>query len=125
MSIAPAPPDTAGQGWLARHPLVSFFLIAFVFTWVLLFSALLSEDGLGLLPYSVSPTLVGLIVPLSLMGPSLAALLVTAAADGSPGIGSLLRRIVSWRVGVRYYLFIFIGLPAVMVLSTLMRPGAL
>ncbi|HJZ54002.1 MAG TPA: type II CAAX endopeptidase family protein [Gemmataceae bacterium] len=125
MSIAPAPPDTAGQGWLARRPLVSYFLIAFAFTWVLLFSVLLSEDGLGLLPYAVSPTLARLIVPLSLMGPSLAALLVTAATEGSSGIGRLLRRIVRWRVGVRWYLFIFVGLPAVMVLGTLVRPGAL
>jgi hypothetical protein len=47
----------------ARHPLVSYFLIAFAFTWTLLFSVLLSKDGLGLLPYGVSPALARLIAP--------------------------------------------------------------
>jgi hypothetical protein len=50
---------------LARHPLVSYFLIAF--TWTLLFSVLLSKDGLGLLPYGVSPALARLIATASLL----------------------------------------------------------
>jgi membrane protease YdiL (CAAX protease family) len=37
----------------------------------------------------------------------------------------LLRRIVRWRVGLRWYLFALVGLPAVMVLATIIRPGAL
>ena len=50
MTTTPAQPASARQGLLARHPLVSYFLIAFAFTWALLFSVLLSKDGLGLLP---------------------------------------------------------------------------
>ena len=125
MTTAPSRPASARQGLLARHPLVSYFLIAFAFTWTLLFSVLLSRDGLGLLPYSVSPAMARLIVPAALLGPSVAAFIVTGATEGGAGIGRLLRRYVRWRVGFRWYLFVLIGLPAVMVLGTLLRPGAL
>jgi membrane protease YdiL (CAAX protease family) len=125
MTTTSSQPAFARQGLLARHPLVSYFLIAFAFTWALLFSVLLSKDGLGLLPYRVSPSLASAIVPASLFGPSLAALIVTAATEGRAGVGHWLRRIVRWRVGVQWYLFVLFGLPAVMVLGTLLRPGAL
>ncbi|HSK83814.1 MAG TPA: CPBP family intramembrane glutamic endopeptidase [Rubrobacter sp.] len=55
----------------------------------------------------------------------MAAFIVTGATEGGAGIGRLLRRIVRWRVGLRWYLFVLVGLPAVMVLGTLLRPGAL
>jgi membrane protease YdiL (CAAX protease family) len=125
MTTTPAQPASARQGSLARHLLVSYFLIAFAFTWTLLFSVLLSKDGLGLLPYNVSPAMARLIAPASLLGPSVAALIVTGATEGRAGIGRLLRRFVRWRVGFRWYLFVLVGLPAVMVLGTLLRPGAL
>jgi CAAX protease family protein len=125
MTTTSSQPASARQGLLARHPLVSYFLIAFAFTWALLFSVLLSKDGLGLLPYRVSPALASAIVPAGLFGPSLAALIVTAATEGRAGVGHWLRRIVRWRVGVQWYLFVLLGLPAVMVLGTLLRPGAL
>ena len=125
MTSAPSRPASARHGLFVRHPLVSYFLIAFAFTWTLLFSVLLSKDGLGLLPYSVSPAMARLIAPASLLGPSVAAFIVTSATEGRAGIGRLLRRFVRWRVGFRWYLFVLIGLPAVMVLGTLLRPGAL
>ena len=50
---------------------------------------------------------------------------MTAVTEGRPGISRLLRRAVRWRVGLQWYLFALIGLPAVMVLATIIRPGAL
>jgi hypothetical protein len=123
VTTASSRPASARQGLLARHPLVSYFPIAF--TWTPLFSVLLSKDGPGLLPYGVSPALARLIAPASLLGPSVAAFIVTGATEGGAGIGRLLRRIVRWRVGLRWYLFVLVGLPVVMVLGTLLRPGAL
>jgi hypothetical protein len=38
VTTAPSRAASARQGLLARHPLVSYFLIAFAFTWTLLFS---------------------------------------------------------------------------------------
>ena len=36
---------------LARHPLVSYFLIAYAYSWLAWMPLVLSEDGAGLLPY--------------------------------------------------------------------------
>ena len=61
-----------------------------------------------------------------LLGPSLSGFIMTAVTEGRAGIRRLLRRILLWRVGLRWYLFALIGLPLVMVLATLIvRPGAL
>jgi membrane protease YdiL (CAAX protease family) len=60
-----------------------------------------------------------------LLGPTLSGFVMTAVIEGRPGVSRLLRRIVRWRVGLGWYLFALIGLPAVMVLATIVRPGAL
>src|SRR5829696_1678120 len=125
MTAAAAKPASARQGPLARHPLVSYFLIAFAFSWALLLPVALSKDGAGLLPYHVSPLVAALFAPASLLGPSLAALAVTSAIEGGVGIRRLLGRCVLWRVGIQWYLFALVGLPVAMVLGTLVRPGAL
>ena len=73
----------------------------------------------------MSTALASAIIPAGLFGPSVAALIVTAATEGRAGVGRWLRRIVRWRVGVQWYLFVLLGLPAAMVIGTLLRPGAL
>lgn len=61
----------------------------------------------------------------SFVGPFSSAFIVTAITEGRLGIGSLLRQLVLWRVGLRWYLFALVGLPAIMVLSVIFLPGAL
>ena len=58
-------------------------------------------------------------------GPTVSALVVTAATAGRAGIVRLLWRIVQWRVGLAWYLFAFVGLPAIETLGTIAIPGAL
>lgn len=133
----------ADKGLLARHPLVFYFLIAYAGTWLVLVPVALSEDGFGLLPFSspvlgdlisgstlgdLGPYLVNLNLLLILgffLGPFLSAFIMTGATAGRAGIRRLLRRFVLWRVGFRWYLFTFIGVPAIMVLGTVVLPGAL
>src|SRR5215218_6540900 len=50
---------------------------------------------------------------------------VTGATEGREGVRRLLGRIVLWRVGFRWYLFVLVGTPTIVVLSTLAMPGAL
>src|SRR5437868_15176495 len=59
-----------------------------------------------------------------LLGPILSGFIMTAVTEGRPGIARLFRRIVCWRVGIRWYVFALVGLPATMVLATFIRPGA-
>jgi uncharacterized protein len=118
---APARP-THRPSVLARHPLVSYFLIAFVFSWLVFLLGPLTYYGvLGL-----SPQLVGYLAIAGLLGPVLSGFIMSAATEGRAGVVDLLRRMVLWRVGVGWYLFAILGIPAVMVLATIvLRPGAL
>jgi membrane protease YdiL (CAAX protease family) len=55
----------------------------------------------------------------------LAAFIMTAVSEGGAGVRRLLRRIVLWQVGLRWYLFAFIGVPLLMALGTIIVPGGL
>jgi membrane protease YdiL (CAAX protease family) len=102
--------------------------MAYAFSWIAWAPWVLSEDGAGLLPFS-SP-LLGRALPIGIfLGPTLAAFIMTATTEGRAGIRRLLRRIVLWRVGLRWYLFAFIVafivVPLVMALGTIIVPGGL
>src|SRR5215217_5783276 len=127
-TAAPLPlaaPHGGLRGLLARHPLVSFFAMAYALTWLAWSPWYLSEDGLGLLPYDAEGISDYLNIAALIMGPTLSAFIVTGATEGREGVRRLLRRIVLWRVGVGWYLFILLGIPAIIVLSTIFLPGAL
>ena len=121
MSAAPAQPASVPNSLLARHPLVSYFLFAFGFSWLMFLPGLLVYYGV----LSLSTQAVRSFAIAGLLGPILSGFIMTGVIEGWPGISRLLRRMVRWRVGLRWYLFALIGLPAVMVLATIIRPGAL
>lgn len=97
---------------LVRHPLVSYFVLAFAGTWLLDLPLILGQDGLGILPYQMPFGLYATIfLAGSFAGPTLAALLVTASLAGKAGVRHFLRRYLQWRVGWRWYLLILVGYP--------------
>ena len=59
------------------------------------------------------------------VGPTAAAVIVTAVVDGRIGIRQLLRRVVLWRVGLPWYLVALLGIPLVIFFATIILPGAL
>jgi len=126
MSTADPPVQSASpyKDLLARHPLVFFFIIAYAGTWLLELPYILSEDGAGLLPFS-SPLLKWTSPVTIFTGPFLAAFIMTGVTEGRAGIRRLLRRFVLWRVGLGWYLFVLVGIPAILVLSVIVLPGAL
>jgi membrane protease YdiL (CAAX protease family) len=83
-----------------RHPLVSFFVLAYALTWPLI--PLVSLSPLWGFP--------------ALFGPALAAVVVAAVAEGRAGLKDLLRRVVRWRVGAGWYVVV-LGLPAGLALA--------
>ena len=118
---ASARPASPQRSLLARHPLISFFIMAFAFSWITWSPWVLSEEGVGLLPYPVSgfPWIsLGIF-----LGPSLSGFIMTGITEGRAGVRRLLHRIVLWRVGLRWYLFALIGIPVVMTLGTIILPG--
>jgi len=110
-ALAPAARRNRLLGLLRRYPLLSYFLIAYAFT--------SAYDLLVLARFPDAPSF-----PRD-FGPSLAALVLTAATAGTPGLKRLLRRLALWRVPVGWYLFVLLGIPAIYVLGLLLVPGTL
>lgn len=105
----------AWQSARRQHPLLSYFLIAFGFTWfyVLVFLVLLR------VPLNLWTN-----IPI-ILGPAVAAFTMISITEGKPGIHHFLRRFVLWRVNIVWYLLVLGGVPIVFVLSTIILPGAL
>src|SRR4051812_43402011 len=82
------------RGWIARHALVVFFVLAFLFSWY--------PWVIGMVRGKVSGP--------NPLGPLIAALIVTAVAEGRSGMRTLLGRIVRARIGWSSYAIVF-GLP--------------
>ena len=118
--------DSSQGSLLVRYPLISFFVMAFAFSWIVWSPWVLSEDGAGLLPYKLGDAASGLLNAAAiLLGPAFSGFIMTGLTEGKAGVSRLLRRIVLWRVGFRWYLFALIGVPVVMALGTLVMPGGL
>jgi uncharacterized protein len=121
---ATSQPESLREGLLARHPLISFFLLTYILTWLGWSPWFLSEAGVGLLPYDGDNLSVLWNVGALMLGPTLSAFIVTSATEGREGVGRLLRRIVLWRVGLGWYAFVLLGIPAVVFASAVVMPGA-
>ncbi len=78
--------------------LLNFFLLTYALTWICFISV-----AAGAIPPGTP--LRALVVLLGAFAPSLVALWLTARAEGGTGVLSLLRRILMWRVGARWYVF--------------------
>ena len=98
-------------GWISAHPLLSFVVLSYVLSW----------------GYWLPLILTGQIVRLGssvtqfpgLLGPMIAAFLVTAVTRGRAGILDLAGRAVRWRVPARWWLFA-VGSPAVLAGAALL-----
>jgi membrane protease YdiL (CAAX protease family) len=107
--------------------LVWFYLLAFGWTWTvnLLLLGLWRQPAGGAGEAGGVEDALRSILPAVLGGPILPALLMTAIINGRAGVGRLLRRCVQWRVAPRWYLFVLVGFPALLLLSVLVLPGAI
>jgi CAAX protease family protein len=125
-TATPVQPAAPHQGVLARYPLVSFFVMAYAFSWILWSPWVLGQDGAGLLPIKISQAASGYLnASAILVGPTLAAFIMTATTEGSAGVRRLLGRLVLWRVGIRWYLFALLGVPLIMLVGTIVYSGNL
>lgn len=81
---------------LARHPLLSFFMLAIVITWLLALPSILL--GLPFKPFQTAGA----------YGPLLAAVIVSAAMGGDES-NSLFQRMTNFRFGLGWYLLAIFG----------------
>jgi uncharacterized protein len=71
-----------------QHPIIAFFVLTYALSWLAW-----PVWASGLYP----------IAPVFSFAPFLAALVVLAITHGKSGVGGLLRRMVRWRVGLKWY----------------------
>lgn len=119
--VATVPPqadrmEAARPNILARHPLLSYFVLAYVVTWLLWLPGVL----LGL-PQSLPAKFAYL--PGVLIGITGVAFLMTYITEGRAGVQRLAARYTQWRVGWLWYAFALIGIPFIIVGWTLLLPG--
>jgi uncharacterized protein len=98
---------------LRRHPLIVFFLLAYMVTWLLWLPAMLLHLPVHDLRNIPGPAL----------GVTGLAFLMAALSNGKAGVLDMLRRFVLWRVGVPWYAFAILGLPIIQVLVGFVLPG--
>jgi uncharacterized protein len=100
---------------LRRHPLISFFVMAYAISWTYVIVFLVVWP----LPDSIvtdSP---------ELLGPVVAGFVMTAVMSGGAGVRQLLRRFVMWRVRAVWYLYALVAIPALYLIAVALVPGAL
>ena len=108
------------QQWMRDHPLFSFFFMAYAFSWIVVIPWVVSEWGI--LPQTVHNPL---LFAIHTFGPTLAAYIMFRITERQEGWLRLRSRITQLRVGWRWYVFILLGIPAMMLLGMLVMPGAL
>ena len=80
---------------MKKQPVLWYFVLAFVFTYCISFLA-------------ASKFIPAWLGSLFIFGPIIAALIVSAALGGWTVIKQLLKKILAWRVGIQWYLFVFL-----------------
>ena len=113
---------------IRRHPLAAFFTLAFGLSWLAWAPYVLSGTGLGVFSFRIpsllgSPQILG-VLPGAFLGPLTAAFVVTAIVDGRAGLAHWARRLVRFRVSWRWYAGVLLGVPAVLIGSTMLLPGS-
>lgn len=126
----PAERGDGGTGIRAsirRRPLIWFFSLAALLSWVAWVPYVLGEDGLGILRFHF-PNVLGTtqllgVLPGAYLGPIFSAFLVTAAADGRAGLRAWTGRLWKWGVSWRWYVSILIAVPAVLIVASVPLAG--
>lgn len=90
--------------WIMRHSLAAFLLLTFGYSWLVGLPLLLSSWQI--LPFHLARLPALLIQLLAAWGPTFSALLLTGLIGGKAGMHALLGRLVRWRVGMQWYLFV-------------------
>jgi uncharacterized protein len=118
---------TGIRGFVARYPLRSFFTLALALSWLAWVPYILSPHGLGVwdlhFPEFLGTAQFTGVLPGALLGPLGSAFLVTALADGRPGLRRWVGRLWRWRVAWYWYALALVGVPAVIVLTGLPFSG--
>ena len=114
------------KAFIKRHPLLSYFALAFAISW----GGMLFAVGLGPGGFSATPQQVQMAVPYAvpamILGPTVASILLTGLLYGRAGLREFRSRLLRWRVGARWYAVALLTAPlsimAVLLALSLLSP---
>ena len=106
------------QQVMRQHPLFCFFLIAYAFSWIVSIPYMLSVWGNWSGDFTV-------IFVIKSFGPAIAAIVMLNLIEGKAGVLRLRQSIRQRRASWQWYLFILVGIPALLMLGIIIQPGAL
>jgi uncharacterized protein len=107
------------RAFINSHPVLSFYALAFAITW----GTILFVVGLGpntiLATKGQYSTMMAFLYPMMLVGPSVAAIVLTGLLYGRAGLRELGSRLTRWRVGARWYAIALLTAPLSMAAALL------
>lgn len=103
---------------IKTHPLRSYFIIAYLGSWIVSIPFILGEWGIIHGDYRI------VFVLKAYTGPFLSAFLVTRIIDGRQGVIFLKQRIRQWKFQLRYYLFALILIPVAVIIGIILQANA-
>ncbi|MCU7667436.1 CPBP family intramembrane glutamic endopeptidase [Bacillus thuringiensis] len=112
---------TGLRGLLESRPLTSFFVMSYVFSWVILIPFILSQ-------WDVFPKTKAFdifFVANAFVGPMLAAYIMIRTLEGKESWKRVRKSIISIKVGLNWYLFTLIVIPAAMFLGMVILNGGI
>jgi uncharacterized protein len=119
MSSSPATASHEGlRQRMQQHPLFFFFLIAYLFSWIMVTPYILAEWGILHGDFEIA-------FVIKSFGPFLAAYIMTGILEGKEGMLRLRGLIKQRSAGWLWYLFILLGIPALLLLGIIIQPGTL
>jgi membrane protease YdiL (CAAX protease family) len=111
-------------GFIQRHPLLTYFLLAFAISWGADFGVAWPKYSRGA-PVGFNEARL-MFLP-TLAGPSIAGIALTAIVDGRAGLRDLFSRMGRWRVGWRWYsvilIFPILILVVLLALTNMLSPS--
>jgi membrane protease YdiL (CAAX protease family) len=101
------------------YPLISYFLLAYGFSWLISLPYLLSLWGV------IKGNFITLFALKQWVGPALAAIIMVRVTEGKEGLVNLRQRVKQWRAGWQWYLFALVAIPVLVLIGVIFQPGAL
>lgn len=93
---------------IKRHPIIAFFILAYLITWSLEIPAVFFPGWPGILTF------------LNNLGPAISAMIVVGMVAGSEGVRQLLEPLRKWRVGINWYFIVLLGPALSMIISIIL-----
>jgi membrane protease YdiL (CAAX protease family) len=101
--------ETSRNNFISRYSIAAFIILAFV----------LGGGTVFLVVKGILPSGAALVSALSA---SVAGIIMTLVEDGRAGLKLMLRRLLIWRVGIGYWLFVILSLFAAILIGSIVNP---